>query len=241
MLPVAERDQELLDVGPLHVADPARNLVAERGEETARDRAVIVNQCRPRFEARRMTPAVCRASDPNIETYIYSTAASFPPHVVRYPALSTFIPNAATLMYFVQYMDFTMSSTKRWTDNCMGWVPPYTMIYVATLFYIQTLRAMDAAGAISPSSEHYFVLSSFLTQFPVDNLWIPGPLVQFFKNLSSFRPTETEAFGNVTPTLPETPGWSRQERYSLPDPLHLHLPHIPAIISRLHTVCGSAL
>nr|XP_043633383.1 IAA-leucine resistant 2-like [Erigeron canadensis] len=124
-----------------------------------------------------------------------------------------------------------MVSTRQWTDNCAGWVPPISQIYVSVLFYIQVIRAMDAAGSLSPGSALSVLLKDFVVMFPLDSLWIPGPLVAAFKSISAFYPLTTGQFGNVTPSLPRTPGWSRNRGYAPADTFAPFLPNIKEIIS----------
>ncbi|GFP80994.1 capsid protein [Phtheirospermum japonicum] len=137
-------------------------------------------------------------------------------------------------------MDFTMASTKRWTDNCMGWTPLHSMIYISQLFMIQTLRSMESSGSFPPSSEYATLLNGIRLNFRLENFWIPGPLVQFFKNLACFWPSATESHGPVTPALPAIPTWDRATKYALSSPFNRYLPNIAAMISRLRTICTTS-
>jgi hypothetical protein len=122
----------------------------------------------------------------------------------------------------------------------MGWVPPYSQIYVGILFYIQTFRAMECAGLLSPGSEILSLLNGFWTQYSLNDVYVPGPLVQCFKNISCFSPTATYRFGNVSPSIPSRPGWSQDRSYRLQDHLTTHLPHIYLFASRLRSTCNAA-
>ncbi|KAL5701720.1 hypothetical protein ACHQM5_027030 [Ranunculus cassubicifolius] len=122
----------------------------------------------------------------------------------------------------------------------MGWVPPVSQIFISVLLYIQTIRAMDVAGLLMPGSELRQLLRDFCQCFPLNTMWIPGPLVYAFKNLAAFSPSATGMFGNVTPALPTYPGWTRARRYSITAPHHTHLPNISYFISRLRSTCAAA-
>uniref|UniRef100_M4DUG7 Uncharacterized protein n=1 Tax=Brassica campestris TaxID=3711 RepID=M4DUG7_BRACM len=176
----------------------------------------------------------------NIHNAMCATAANFRLTKVIYPAISTFTPCFISIFYYLNSMDHLMTSTKRWTNNCMDWVPPYSQIYIAMLLYIQTMRAMEASGYLSRGSELSLLLGDFCNQFPLQNLWIPGPLVYAFKSVSCFSPSASGRFGNVTPALPATPGWSRARRYRIADAATTHLPNINIFISRLNSVCAAA-
>lgn len=133
-----------------------------------------------------------------------------------------------------------MTSTKRWTNNCMGWVPPYSQIYICMLLYIQIMRAMKASGYLFPGSEISSLLGDFCSIFPLQNLWITGPLVSAFKSVACFYPSASGRFSNVTPALPSSPGWSRARRYKIADSATTHLPNINIFISRLNSICAAA-
>ncbi|VFQ81614.1 unnamed protein product [Cuscuta campestris] len=167
-----------------------------------------------------------------------SIAANFPFTRYTYPAVSTFTPCAAVLMAIANEMDTIMASTRHWTDKCMGWVPPFSQIYFGMLFYIQTLKAMLIAGHLATHSELRTLLSEFEMLYPLSTLWIPGPLVSFFKNLACFTP-DPERFGNVTPSICQRPGWTRASHYTFGH-MTTHLPNLSFYFSRLYSVCDAA-
>lgn len=190
---------------------------------------------RTRFEARKNATTLSRSRDDvQIETLIFNTAANFPFRTITYPRISTFLPCFATPMCYLKHMDYLMASTKRWTDDCMGWVPLYSQIYVGILFYIQTFRAMECARLLSPGSEILTLLNDFQTQYSLKDVYVAGPLVQCFMNISCFLP------GNVSPSIPVRPGWSHDRHYRLQNHLTTHLPHIYLFASRLRSTCTAA-
>jgi hypothetical protein len=220
------------------VVDPARDLRAEKEAEAKADKAKA-DAKKSRFEPRRRAAEPGPSSAPEFETMILKSAVNNPLAIYERPATSTFVPNFSPLFFLLNYMDFLMASTKRWIDNCMGWVPPYSQMYISVLLYIQTMRAMEAAGVVSPGSEISNVLLAFDRLYPLNELWIPGPLVLAFRSLSAFWPDGNDRFGNVTPTLP-APGWTRARLGSLDDNLRKYLPNISVFVSRLHHICATA-
>ncbi|WMV30616.1 hypothetical protein MTR67_024001 [Solanum verrucosum] len=99
---------------------------------------------------------------------------------------------------------------------------------------------MDSAGIFRFGSRLPIFLREFETLFPFTNLWIPGPLVSAFKNLSCFWPSATGQFGNVSPSLLATPEWTQANRFSFGNRFASHLPNISIFISRLHSICSIA-
>lgn len=226
-------------VGPIAVANPARDLVQERNDEIEKDRASAAAK-RARFEARKHVTVPSGSRDSIVESMILNTAVNNSYRAVTYPKVSSFTPCFSTPMAYLRFMDGLMASTKRWTDNCTGWVPPYSQIYIGILFYIQTFRAMESSGMLQPSSEILRILDDFQSQYSLKDVHIPGPLVLCFKSISCFWPTATGRFGNVSPAVPSRPGWSRERLYRLSDELSTHLPHIYLYASRLRSICAAA-
>lgn len=223
--------------------DSARDLVAERNAEAAANKAEAAKK-QTRFQARKITaperpPAT---SAPEYENYMFEAAANNPFASLKLPTPSTFVPNTQVCFYLLNYMDHLMAGTKRWTDNCVGWNPLISQLYISVLIYYQIFRAMDAASMIGPGSPLSSFLLTFGSIFPLNDIWIPGPLVSFFRNLSAFWPTDSDRFGNVCPFVPAEPNWTQNSRYNLGtynNSAHLNtlLPNISAIISRLRTIC----
>ncbi|XP_057768462.1 uncharacterized protein LOC130988597 isoform X1 [Salvia miltiorrhiza] len=215
-----------------------RSWVMDSIYDAQRDQAQA-DRKRPGFEVvgRRESPTIRAA-----ETLVLSAAYAYGiPRELRYSAPSTYIPNAAVLMLLVRHMDIAMASTKHWIGNCLFWTPVHSLIYVSMLYYIQIMRAMDCANLIRTGSELSALLQTIKLHHRFDNLWVPGPLVQFFKSISCFLPFQDNSFGVVSPRLPDTPGWSRANtRYGFQPPYNLMMPNIPALFSRLSNICAAA-
>nr|ABX79673.1 putative coat protein [Raphanus sativus cryptic virus 1] len=244
-------NQELLNVLAPHVEipppPPQQIGVADAIPVVAAQQQQVIDQAAnaaaaqvARFEAEHAQAQTRAATAKNYSTLICGPAAMIHPVKDQYPEVSTFTPNFSTSYQYLNLMDQSMISTKRWTDNCLGWAPPYSQIYIGILGYIQTMRAMNAAGLLEPNSEISRLLGNFMKVFPLKSLWIPGPLVSFFKSIACFKPSASEKHGMVSPTLPTRPGWSRNRRYRIVTDASSHLPNINIFISRLRSICAAA-
>jgi len=237
------RDQNPLNpVGPV-LAPGDRNLVAERDHEASNDKAAATRSS-SRFKTRKTVtraPPPKSSQTPQLETALYATAANFPFSRVHFPSVSSYIPSCVSIFFYLNEMDKLMANSKVWVDSCNGWVPPFSQVYIGMLFYIQVMRAMKQAGHLRPGSILLRVFEDFTAAFPLETLNIPGPLVSAFQNLTAFWPFASGNFGNVTPTLPSTPGWNVANQFTFRDSLSFRVPHIAAIFSRLHTICETAL
>nr|WUR08103.1 RNA-dependent RNA polymerase [Coprinus comatus partitivirus 1] len=228
-------------VGVTAVVDQSRDLVAERDAERKTDQ-IKANKKVSRFEARRVTDSIPRPpAQPEFETLILNAAVNNPLEKLKDMTVSGYIPNSQVLFLIINYMDTLMASTKRWTDNCMGWAPPISQMYFAMVFYLQILRASDAAGTLSPTTGLRTVLDHFCEIYPLSQIMIPGPLVAAFKSISAFWPSASDRFGNVTPAIPARPGWSAARRGTLAVPSSVNLPNISLYITRLRNVCNTAI
>lgn len=218
----------------------ARDLVAERDQEAAKDRS-IAKAKESRFKARTMVRTeVYKPGSPEFETLILKSAVNNPLATLVYPAVSTYVPNFAPLFYLINYMDFLMASTKRWVDNCMGWAPPISQMYLGVLVIIQSLRAADTAGAIAPGSDIALLLQTFMQVFPLNELWIPGPLIAAFRAISAFWPSASDRFGNVTASIGNDPG-NLFTAANLYRPTNTNqIPNINWYIHRMRSICGVA-
>jgi hypothetical protein len=232
--------------GKTSAVDGSRDLQKEKTVEAKKDH-VEATAKRSQYETRRINlPTRPVNAAPEYESLILKSATNN-----RYADLidyspSTFIPDMSTTFYTLAYMDTTMASTKRWTDNCMGWVPPISQMYISLLIYVHIARAMDSSSLLGPMSELKVFLDTFNTVFPMTDLWVPGPLVPMFRNLSAFWPSLDDQFGNVSPTLPDSPSWSARTFFSLgqlaqTDVPNKNLPNISVFISRLRTICALAV
>jgi len=216
-----------------------RDLMAERDAEMARERAAAKAK-EDRFTVKKYTmpPRVTAPSAPEYESLIYKTAANNPPMDLTYPTVSTYVPNLSCFFLILNYMDHLMCNTRKWTENCSGWVPPLSQMYFTVMIYVQIFRAMDAAGIAPPDA--LIFLQTFERLFPYADLWIPGPLVGAFRSLSAFRPDANDLFAGVTVNLPGTPGFAAPD-YHFGIGLRALVPNLSLYLSRLRAICTVSL
>jgi hypothetical protein len=225
---------------PATVTDPiSRNVLAEKEQEMRADKAAA-DKKQGRFLPRKIiTEKITPRSDaPDFETLLYKTAANFPFRELSYLRTSTFVPNTQAFYIVLAAMDSLMANTKRWTDNCMGWAPPLSQAYYGILIYIQVMRAMSSVSLLSSDLE--MVLTAFYRTFPINELWVAGPLVPFFKALSAFRPGDEDLFGSVSPFLPNTPGWNAANNFTIANNPRHCLPNVAAILERYNSIINGA-
>jgi hypothetical protein len=217
-----------------------RDLAAERDSELKRNEAAAkakADRFTVRHPAAVYKPAVSAA--PEYETLLLKGAVNHPLADAVYPAISTYTPNMTAFFYILHIMDHLMCSTKRWYDNSFGWAPPISQMYFSVLIYYQIMKAMHAAG--NASGEMIQFIITFEQLFSTSELWIPGPLVAAFRALSAFRPDANDLFGGVTVHIPNNPGHTRANTYTLQHQLEYLLPNINHFISRLRRISAAAV
>jgi len=150
--------------------------------------------------------------------------------------VATFIPNSQAMYIILSDMDRNMSQTKRWLDNSYGWIPQYSKLYFGVLLIVQTLRAQRDGNNLS--FQMINLLDTFERTFSLGNILIPGPLVPVFKSISCSR-IDNDIYGNVCPSLPDTPSMSTNG-VIIPTPssdlVKWHIPAIPAIFDEICTL-----
>ena len=165
-------------------------------------------------------------------------AAKNPLPRIEHPLLSTYVPNTAVIFYILNYMDFIMTFTYEWTLNSAEWAPPVSQIYVGILCYVQIIRAMISGGNAPDSLKHWF--KAFSSVNPLEEFWIPGPLVSAIKAISAFEPFEDHSLGVVTPALSELPGFNEANNGTLGHNLRTYLPSISVYLDRYHQLIDTA-
>lgn len=147
------------------------------------------------------------------------------------------IPDATFLFLLLNQMDGLMTTTRKFTELSEFWLPLHSRYYVAVLFFIQVFRAQSAAGELQVNARHALDLfDSESPSFPLNALPIPGPLVNFFSQLSTSLPhlTDMEA---VTPFLPDSTYSANRTYYNIAHNMCMRVPNVPtilALIARLH-------
>jgi len=109
------------------------------------------------------------------------------PPVIQ-PKKSWFFPNYIVGASLVDAMDRCIDGNQE-----LSWIAPNyfslaVRIYYAVIFYIQILKAKEAAVKLSRSESTWF--RSFKRVFPLESLPIAGPMVPYFSNIVSVKPND---------------------------------------------------
>lgn len=113
---------------------------------------------------------------------------------------NTFVPNTSGLFFTLSLMDKMLAKTFK-ARRAHQLMNPYAHnLYFAILVSIQVARCMKYANILDKEEDLSF-LETFLDNFPVEKLAIPGPLLPYFKALTTFKP-QNEQYTRVSPAFP---------------------------------------
>ncbi|CEK42601.1 coat protein [Black grass cryptic virus 2] len=168
-------------------------------------------------------------------------SASLAPSESRFPDPNMFIPNFVILFHNLATMNNKVCTMRPFGESgtVNNWIPQVSNIVFAVLAIVQVLRAQQLAGLLTPSQNRF--LKSFIGKHPLETIIIPGPLLPFFRSISSANPGFGN-FGDVTPVIP--PFTQNEERlynidYIPPSKEHVFqgitmmLPNIPLMMDQL--------
>lgn len=113
---------------------------------------------------------------------------------------NTFVPNTTGLFYTLSLMDKMLAKTFKARRSHQMMNPYAHTLYFAILVAVQTARCMKYANVLD-SEEDLSFLEIFLDNFPPEKLAIPGPLLPYFKALTTFK-HQNEQYSRVTPAFP---------------------------------------
>jgi len=109
------------------------------------------------------------------------------PPVIQ-PKKSWYFPNYIVGSMIVNAMDRCIDGNQELSWICPSYFSLATRLYYATMFYIQILKAKEAAGKLTRSESTWF--RSFKRVFPLESLPIAGPMVPYFSNIVSVKPND---------------------------------------------------
>lgn len=122
-------------------------------------------------------------------------------HVVVPPVIqskkSWFYPNYIMGSIILDAMDRCIDGNQELTWIAPNYFSLAVRTYYATIFYIQILKAKEAAGKLDRSESTWF--RSFKRVFPLESLPIAGPMVPFFSNIVSVKPND-DKYDFIYPT-----------------------------------------
>jgi hypothetical protein len=109
------------------------------------------------------------------------------PQVIE-PKKSTYLPNFIAATVIITAIESCVDG-----DEELKWVSPFyfslpARIYWAILFYVQILKAKEAAKKLTKAEGTWF--RAFKRVYPLESLPVAGPLVPYYTNIVSVNPND---------------------------------------------------
>jgi len=141
-------------------------------------------------------PAPAKTDDELVSKHVaggvFSKAWTVSDHVtvpeVIEPMRSSFLPNFISATIIIEAMEHCIDGVEE-----LKWISPYyfslpARIYWAVLFYVQILKAKEAAKKLTKTESTWF--RAFKRIYPLESLPVAGPLVPFYANITSVKPND---------------------------------------------------
>lgn len=197
-------------IGARNVDAEAQNRLRTEGEQ---------HKAAPQIEGR---PVRTSAENTVVQDMLETVRSFVLPPIPR-PTPSTFVPNSRMMFTTLEVMDEAMAMNRYFAPKYLRWNPILTRIFYGTLFYIQTLRVQKYHTLLSSTQRR--VLRDFEESFDYQDIPIAGPLVPFFKALSSSPPNKGN-YGDIVPVIPDNLGANDAVNHALEENIRTLLPNL---------------
>jgi len=157
-------------------------------------------------------------------------------HTVKFPVVSTFIPNCFVMFEILSAMHKTVCENTYLYRVAPDYLTILSRAYYSVLWFIHILRARQAVGNLT-SKESSFV-RRFERSFPFESLPIAGPLVMYFSSLGAVK-TDDPMYNWICPALPAALGPTKASDATGSNYSRILYPWFPAIISLFHSIRNS--
>lgn len=151
---------------------------------------------------------------------------------------NAYTPNASGLFAILHEMDTAIVRNFQARRTCLSLNPVVNQIYFAFLFSLQTARCMSYDQRLDEDDD--VTLKSFLDSFPAEHLAIPGPLLPFYKAITTYK-VQNAIHKRVCPVFPENT-ISKDDTAATSTITHnycaMAFPNVPLTISVLSELYG---
>jgi hypothetical protein len=151
------------------------------------------------------------------------------PPVIQ-PKKSWFYPNYAAGSLIVNAMDRCIDGNQELDWICPSYFSLAVKLYYSIIFYIQILKAKEAAGKLERSEGTWF--RSFKRVFPLESLPIAGPMVPYFSNIISVKPND-DKYDFIYPTYLVNQGLTVNKGKPSVSPEYYILPNVTFLAEHL--------
>nr|WJJ80002.1 capsid protein [Hebeloma mesophaeum partitivirus 1] len=162
----------------------------------------------------------------------WSTVITHHLHSVTYTDNVWFVPNALPL-FTISSIFFELVGRSNWIEKHETTFMPYAAsTAICYLYYIQILRAKEAAGALI--GEETSILTRFRKCFPEEKIDIPGVFVPYFESIVATEPSDNK-YPWIVPHYGDLTNLTGMDRFHSDPFLNFMRPMIPLMLSNIAT------
>jgi len=151
--------------------------------------------------------------------------------------ISTFVPNLSALFAVLFEMDKFATKKFKVRRALLSYSPAHNILWFSFLVNLQVARCLAYAQKLSDPDD-IDTLETLIQTFPPEKLHIPGPLLPFFKALTTYK-VQNELYGRVSPAFPmpwlHFVGNNNNVTNNNAGPVFPHFPVIVDLIRHYHT------
>lgn len=150
---------------------------------------------------------------------------------------SSYTPNYIAANAILMGMERCLDSNEELKWICPNYFSLPVRIYYAVVYYLQIMKAKEAAGKLLRSEGSWF--RSFKRVFPLESLPIAGPLVPYFSNLVSVLPND-DKYDFIYPEFDPTGGLTLNKGIPITDPRYFLQPNVALLSSLMKLFCSKS-
>lgn len=178
------------------------------------------------------------ATPGNMFSIFWSTILSHQMHALTFADRVWYVPNALPL-FTLSEIFFRLVGNSNWIDKHETTFNPYAChVAVCYLYYVQILRAREAAGALTGNETS--ILTRFRKAFPEEKIEIPGVFVPYFESIVSTEPSDTK-YPWIVPYYGDLDGKTDMQSFRNDSGLEFMRPNLPQLIATLATFVTTAI
>jgi hypothetical protein len=155
------------------------------------------------------------------------------PQVIE-PKKSSYIPNYLAANAILVGMERCIDGNEEFKWLCPNYLSLPVRVYYAVVYYLQIMKAKEAAGKLSRSEGSWF--RSFKRVYPLESLPIAGPLVPYYSNLVAVLPND-DKYDFIYPTFDVNGGLTIKDGVPKVQPTFYLQPNVLMLTSMLQNFC----
>lgn len=121
------------------------------------------------------------------------------------PKKSTYLPNFISASKILRGMEMCLDGNEEMKWICPNFFFLPIRLYYSVIYYIQILKAKEAANKLGKSEGTWF--RNFKRNYPLESLPVVGPMVPYFANIVSVKPND-DKYDFIYPTFKTNAGLS---------------------------------